>query len=99
MRSCQGKPAEERLRLTEAAMADPEKRQNLFAALNFFEEIALAVNMGLADEEILRRMYRFTVVRGYGSVAPWVKKRRDEAEAPRIWTEVERLYESWKAEG
>lgn len=100
LRKCQGKPEAERLSLIQQALdKTPALERDIIAFLNFLEELALAVNLGLVDEKIVKRFYRTTVVRTYRALAPWVKIHRDERETETIFWEVQSLYEEWRHEG
>jgi hypothetical protein len=100
LKECQGKPEAERLAAIQKALkAKPELERDIIAVLNYLEELALAVNLGVVDEQIVKRFYRSTVVRGYRALAPWVKTHRDERESETIWSEIEALYDTWKQEG
>ena len=64
--------------------------------LNFFEEMAIAIHLGVADEETLKRIFRTMVVGCYKDLSPWIGKRREKKKRLRIWVEFEDLYDSWK---
>ncbi len=93
---CLGKHETERLNILQEAIEDDENlSRHIVGVLNLLEELALAINLGLVDEAILERFYRTTVLRTYGLLAPWIRDRRDEHDAPRIWRELETLYGTW----
>jgi hypothetical protein len=97
LKELQNKAEDERLALTEKAIAEkPGLEADIRAILNFLEQVALSVNLGLVDVDIIDRLYRTMVVRTYGALAPWVNKERDERDARRIWVEIERLYGEWE---
>jgi hypothetical protein len=94
---CRGKPEPERLRIMKDAIeTDSALEVETISVLNFLEELSLAVNLGLADEEVIYRYYRGTVVRTFDLLAPWIREHRDKREAPRRWLELEKLYEAWR---
>jgi hypothetical protein len=96
LKSCMNKHESQRLQtISEAVKADPDLDGCLVAVLNFLEELAMAVNLGLVDENILDRYFRTTVLRTFGTVSPWVRNRRDEHEAQRVWQELEQLHAIW----
>jgi hypothetical protein len=96
LKELQGKPEIERLALIDQAIGQREELEaEIRIILNFLEQVALAVNLQVVDEAIIDRLYRTMVIRTYGALAPWVKRHRDERDAPRFWVEVEGLYDRW----
>jgi len=69
---------------------------NLFEVLNFFEGLALAVRVGAVDLETTRDFFQTIVRRTYEHLEDWIKERRREG-GPRVYQELEGLYEHWKS--
>ncbi len=69
---------------------------NLLEVLNFFEGLALGVRIGAVDGETAEDFFRTIVRRTYEHLDEWIKERRREG-GPRVYQELEGLYERWKA--
>jgi Domain of unknown function (DUF4760) len=67
---------------------------SLIACMNLLEDLALAVHEDMVDEEIVYRYYNTTVRWCWETLGPWVKQVR-QRRGPRIYTELEDLYNSW----
>lgn len=87
------KPAEQVVELLEN---DVDKRSVVVDVLNFFEELAISVDSGLADEEMARRYFRTTAVQCFATWEPWVRAYRDKRVRHSTWKELETLTGEWK---
>lgn len=75
-----------------------ENRTMVVEVLNFFEEMSLAVNEGLADEVTLAKFFR-TILEGYYSLlADWINKQRTDRThpRPRVFIQFEELAKRWQ---
>lgn len=74
---------------------DSNRYETVTDVLNFFEEVALAVNAKTIDGDLLRRLLGETMKEYYSTVLPWVEQRRlGRADA---WTELSTLIKAWGA--
>jgi hypothetical protein len=80
-------PAQTIQKLTEDAAA----RTVVTDVLNFFEEVAQAVNSNAADEALTQRLLGETIRDYYGTVLPWVNLRRTTR--PDAWVEITAMLE------
>ena len=62
--------------------------------MNFFEEMSLAIESRNADEEVLRRYFRFVAITAWREKEEWVKEIREKAEFAFIETET--MVERWR---
>jgi hypothetical protein len=81
----------------EGQLQDGAKSANVADVLNFFEEMAIAIQLEVADEETARRFFRGIVVTYYDALRGWIEKRRSERSNPRFFREIEWVWERWKA--
>jgi hypothetical protein len=66
--------------------ADPPKRMTATEVLNFFEEMAVAVNTTSADEELLKRFFRTIVLAHWARYSYWITEHRKQTEtAECLW--------------
>jgi hypothetical protein len=78
--------------------AEYKDRAIVVDVFNFFEEMALAANEGLADEETLVKFYRDMVERYYAQFGDWVNKMRTDGNRPRprVYIEFEGIVRRWQ---
>lgn len=81
----------------EKQLEDPTKSANVGDVLNFFEEMATAIQLKVADDETARSFFRGILVTYYDALAGWIEKRRSERSNPRFFKEFEWLWNRWKA--
>ncbi len=74
---------------------NPDDYQNILDLLNFFEELAVAIRLGLADEEVVKRGFRGPITRTWHRTKKFVESRRSERNNARIWQELEWLSQRW----
>jgi len=72
-------------------------RSNVTDLLNFFEEMAIAINMGVADEDTLKRSFRGLLHLYCMALEDFIKQRRSKFNNPRIFLEIENLYTRWSS--
>ena len=77
---------------------DRADRAVVVDVLNFFEEVALAVNEGLADEETLLKFFRDMLEGYYHQSAEWINRLRtdDTRPRPKVYIEFETLIKRWR---
>jgi len=80
----------------EKELEDRTKSANVADVLNFFEEMAIAIQLGLIDEGTVRQFFRGIVVTYYDAFGGWIEKRRSERSNPRFFKEYEWLWKQWK---
>jgi hypothetical protein len=76
--------------------ANAGEASNVGHILNFWEEMAIAIHRGLADEELIFSAYRGTVVRSFNALSDWVEEERRLKGTQKLWEEAEQLYNIWK---
>lgn len=76
--------------------AEPVLLANLLDVLNIFEAMSIAVQMEMADEEILKRAFRSLVVEYWHVTGDFVKGRRAERQNARLFQDLEWLFNRWK---
>jgi hypothetical protein len=66
--------------------------------LNFFEEMCLAMNEELADEETLRKFFRDMLEIYYGLFADWIHEQRTDTvrPRPRVYIQFEQVAKQWQ---
>jgi hypothetical protein len=72
-----------------------ERLQNMMDVLNYFETMSIAIDIGHADEKIVKRFFRGMVVEYWQVAEPWIKNRRAEKKNPRLLCEFEKLASRW----
>jgi hypothetical protein len=63
--------------------------------LNFFEEIAVAVEYETGNEKMLKEMFKEVVIRTWAGLFLWLTEYRQERNAPMAWEKVETLNGRW----
>jgi len=76
--------------------ADSTKLGNLIDVLNVFESMSVALQEGILDEPVIKRFFRSILLQYWHCSEPFIKTRRSERNNPRIFRELEYLYNSWK---
>lgn len=71
--------------------------QLLKAYLNALEAYCLAVNCGLASEEVAEKIWGYKLVRHYKELLPYITTARHKAQNDEIFIELERLCKKWAA--
>jgi hypothetical protein len=73
-------------------------RSLVVAVLNFFEEMCLAINEGLADEATLRKFFRDMLESYYGLFATWIQEQRSDNShpRPRAYVQIEQVVKRWQ---
>jgi AcrR family transcriptional regulator len=75
---------------------DTPKRTNVVEVLNFFEEIAQAANMQLADDEALKRYFEEALTYYYSTLGPWMQRYRATRSRPMMWVEIQSMLSRWR---
>lgn len=75
--------------------ADKGYLDAVIETMNFFELLGLAVDTGLADEEIVKRYFRALTVHVWGRLNSYVAWRQGESNNPRLFSEFEGLFARW----
>lgn len=78
-----------------AVEADKATRDEIFAILNFFERICLAIRLKSADEETLKRYYVTIIEKGYIGVEPFILSERGYLGDREAFREVQLVVEKW----
>lgn len=60
-----------------------------------YENVALAVKVGIVDEEFIFQWMRSQLLRDYNTFAPIVLYRRLESKVPTVYIEFEGLKNAW----
>lgn len=63
--------------------------------LNELEGYSAAVNIGIIDEEVAKKMYGYKLVRHYKELEPYIKRIRTKFNEPSIYCELEQVCERW----
>jgi uncharacterized protein DUF4760 len=71
-------------------------RSKIVGMLNFYEQVAIAVQIKSADERILRRFFRAVICQSFDNLEGWIKNERTIDNEPRYFTDMEELAKSWK---
>ena len=74
---------------------DRTKRSAVVEVLNFFEELAIAVHTGVADNETLYRGFRGPLREYHATLQDWIKQHRSSKQRPTMWEEVDKLVNEW----
>jgi hypothetical protein len=74
---------------------NPELRTIVVEVLNFFEEIGLASNMGLADDETLERYFYGALTSYHSCLEAWIQRHRASIARPKMWIELEQMLTRW----
>ena len=64
--------------------------------LNLFEEIAIAIILNTADEEILNTFFGYLMPRTFFDYKPWIDQHRTDRRAPEYWCNLEMIAKKWR---
>jgi hypothetical protein len=70
--------------------------RHIATVLNFFEEMSISVQMGEAQEVMLRKFFRSPVIQSAAVFKPWIEER--QTRQPTVFLEYLKLVERWKAD-
>ena len=73
-----------------------EKRVTAVEVFNFFEEMAIAVNMEFADEEIIERFFRDILLKYFDHYQYWIEQHRAARKFPSFCSELAEVVRKWK---
>jgi hypothetical protein len=79
----------------EKNIADVDSRE-ITAMLNFFEEMSITIQMGEAQDEMLRKFFKSVVVQSAAVFKPWIEERQKAQ--PTIFREYLKLVEKWNTD-
>lgn len=82
----------------EQIFANSEIHLKLKMYLNALESYCVAVNWGLAHEEVAKDIWRGKLARHYLEMLPYITKTRTDARNDRIYKAIEDLHKKWSAE-
>jgi hypothetical protein len=66
--------------------------------LNTFEYIATGVNLGIFDEEVIKRLWRSKLLYAYKMFASYISHLREEHGWKNVYSELETLSKRWDSE-
>jgi hypothetical protein len=83
--------------IAESLRSGPD-RALVVDVLNFFEEMCLATNEGLADEETLLKFFRSMLEGYYAMFADWINENRTDhlRPRPRVYIQFEQIAKRWQ---
>ena len=64
---------------------------------NFFEDIAVAVDLEKVDEIHLQKFFKTVIAESYPVLEPWIEELRKQSEQHDAFTAFERLSGRWRA--
>lgn len=73
-----------------------ENATNTRNVLNVFEEMAVAVNMGEADEQLLLDTFKSPIIQTFVALEHWITLHRERAGRDTLWEHGQGLYKRWK---
>jgi Domain of unknown function (DUF4760) len=76
--------------------SDENVAMNARHVLNFLEELAIAVKVDHADEELLATAFAGLVLRSFRAYQSWIAEHRSAADRQKVWAELEGLYKKWE---
>jgi hypothetical protein len=68
---------------------DRAKKNAVVEILNFFEELAIAVHTGVADNDTLYRGFRGPLGEYYATLREWIQRHRSSKARSTMWEELE----------
>jgi uncharacterized protein DUF4760 len=68
--------------------------RHITTVLNFFEEMSISIQMGEAQEVMLRKFFRGPVIQSAAVFKPWIEDRQKMQ--PTVFREYLKLVERWK---
>ncbi len=72
-----------------------DKKTAMVASLNFFEKMAISIEHGLADENLLEDFFRSIVRNNYHSLKDFIELKRKENQNNKIFEKFETLAQRW----
>lgn len=75
---------------------DNDLKAEVNTILNFFEEMALAINSKLVNENTLRGFFRGIVLTHVEKFYPWIKRRREVSNREDVFQSLTELYKTWQ---
>jgi hypothetical protein len=88
--------------ITKQLDADQADRAIVVDVMNFFEEMSIAINEGLADEETLVKFFRGMLELYYQRFSDWIEMLRIDGGGhprPRVYIQVEAVVKRWQLRG
>jgi hypothetical protein len=85
--------------ITKLLEGDHAARAIVVDIMNFFEEMSIAINEGLADEETLIKFFRDMVERYYQQFADWIERLRKDGGGrprPRVYIQLQAVVDRWQ---
>lgn len=77
-------------------LADPQKHQSVRLILGVFEDLAIAVRTGYADEYVLFSSLQFAAAHYFDGLKPFIDGVRKEKNNKKFFIELERLVGAWR---
>lgn len=77
------------------ALSSNDRELRVLHMMNFLEELAIAVQLDIADEAILKDVYRDAVVLVWGCMGQWAIGYRTLHNQPSALLRLEALYKAW----
>ena len=74
------------------SLSQIDKETAITLALNFFEEMSIAVHTKQVEEKVLKDFFRTGVLESYAALEQWIKQRRIERNQPTGYIEFEKLF-------
>jgi len=75
------------------------QQQQILQLLNFYEELAISVDMNVVDEEFLRRFFGRSVASIYHRADKLIRHLRASSDNPNVFKQLERLVGRWEFSG
>jgi Domain of unknown function (DUF4760) len=88
--------------VTKQLDADQADRAIVVDVMNFFEEMSIAINEGLADEETLVKFFRSMLEWYYQRFSDWIQNLRTDGGGrprPRVYIQLEEVAKRWQVRG
>lgn len=76
--------------------AEPGLVQNLLNLLNFLEELSISVQLAATDSQTAKRFFGAILVIIWQDARQFIEQRRDASRNPRLFCELEWLFEHWE---
>jgi len=87
-------------KVKELVKIDPKSETAIRDILNFFEQLAVFVEKGVVDEELLKDFYLTIIVRHYQVFEPWIeeKQKNQGLQSKRLYKSLCELSKKWGRE-
>jgi hypothetical protein len=82
--------------LTRMDITKKEARLSIVSALNFFEEVSIAILEGAANEDRLRDFFSAIAVQSFAKLEDWIKMERKIDNEPTYYIKFEIVTSRWK---